>query len=157
MNLDDQVQLLLNNAPEDENVRNAMARAVGPVLKSLASRMQHLNYFVIRGTESGFLITTLSNRTLPQVEKRAIYAFSSEKDARAFPSSSHRDCTVESLPVTHILFQILALESVDSIIFLETSGQSDRGVEIRRRDLQQLVQQQLQKFQRARNIPPDLA
>lgn len=157
MNLDEQIQLLIDNAPSDESTRGAIAQAVAPVLKALASRMQHLDYFVVRGRDRGWLMTTLSNRAWPEVEKKVIYAFSSDRDARAFQGNSQRDILVESLPVTHILFQIFALDRADSVVFMETPGNLSKGTEIRRSDLQQLVQKQLQKFQRSRNIPPDLA
>ena len=72
-------------------------------------------------------------------------------------SSTGLDSQVTALqvPVTHILFQLMALEPVDSILFLEVPGMGDNGVEIRRDQLQQLIQQQLQQNQS--QIPPDIA
>jgi hypothetical protein len=157
MNLDRQIQLLIDNAPAEEGPRAAIAQAVAPVLKTLASRMKHLEYFLIRGSDRGWLLTTLSHHALTEVEKRVIYAFPTARDARNFPGASEQDMVVESLPVTHILFQMFALDRVDSVVFMETPGNLVEGTEIRRADLQKLVQQQLQKWQRSRNIPPDLA
>ncbi|MDB9446989.1 hypothetical protein PN447_11825, partial [Anabaena sp. CS-542/02] len=48
------------------------------------------------------------------------------------------------VPVTHILFQLLALEPVDSIVFLETPGQTTHTVEIQRSELQNILQNQMQ-------------
>jgi hypothetical protein len=50
-------------------------------------------------------------------------------------------------PVTHILFQMLALKSLDSLIFFETPGNLKQGVEIRRPEFQALLQAQLKETQ----------
>jgi hypothetical protein len=50
-------------------------------------------------------------------------------------------------PVTHILFQMLALKSLDSLIFFETPGNVAQGIEVRRQEFQALLQAKLQETQ----------
>jgi len=59
--------------------------------------------------------------------------------------------------VVPILFQLLAMEPINSLIFFETPGQIGQGVEIRRQDMQSLIQAQLQQTQQTSAIPPDMA
>ncbi|MDB9447492.1 hypothetical protein PN447_14445, partial [Anabaena sp. CS-542/02] len=61
------------------------------------------------------------------------------------------------VPVTHILFQLLALEPVDSIVFLETPGQTTHTVEIQRSELQNILQNQMKQHEISKQIPPDIA
>ena len=66
------------------------------------------------------------------------------------------------MPVTHILFQLVALETVDSIVFFETPGNLSNGIEIRREDIQNLIQVQLKQNSSAvivspSQLPPDIA
>ncbi|MDY7014857.1 MAG: hypothetical protein SVX43_14885 [Cyanobacteriota bacterium] len=157
LDIDRQIQDLVDRAPPNAGTQKAIARAVGPVLKGFASRMQHLNYFLIRGRERGWMVTALSNRTQPEIEKKVIYAFSTARDARGFSDDTKEKSKVESVPVTHILFQMLALQGVDSVVFMETPGNFERGTEIRRVDLQESIARQLQEKARSRGIPPDLA
>jgi hypothetical protein len=157
LDLDRQIQDLIDNAPSEGGTQKAIAQAVAPVLKALASKMQYLEYGLIRGRDRGWLVTTLSNRTQPNLEKKVIYAFSTARDAQAFHRSDQGGFEVEFVPVIHILFQILALEEVDSVVFMETPGNFERGTEVRRVDLQELVARQLQEGARSRSLPPDLA
>jgi hypothetical protein len=55
------------------------------------------------------------------------------------------------------LFQLVALEPVDSIVFLETPGKTTHTVEIRRTDLEKLMQKQLRQQRSPKQIPPDIA
>jgi hypothetical protein len=63
------------------------------------------------------------------------------------------------VPVTHILFQMLALEGVYSTIFFETPGNLAIGTEISRAELNDLIQNHLQEQQiaPASSLPPDIA
>ena len=54
----------------------------------------------------------------------------------------------------YILFQLAAMEDVDSVIFFEVPGQPMTGTEIRRADLQMLIQEQLRQHS---ELPPDIA
>jgi hypothetical protein len=94
----------------------------------------------------------LSNRLNADLEKSVIYGFPSFEDAKASePDSQAPQLLAVALPVTHILFQLLALDRVDSLILFETPGQRETGVEVKRSDLQQAVALQLQQY---RSAPP---
>jgi len=162
IDLDQQIELLIEDAPSDGATKRAMAQAVAPVLKEMALQMQHLEYYILQGLDGGWVLTTLRNRARPDLEKTAIYAFATFKDAIAFQGSSKSKVIAAPIPITHILFQLFALDRVDSLIVMETPGDLAKGKEIHRDDLQKLVRQKLQQFQqnsrkKSGNLPPDIA
>jgi len=157
MDLNEQLQQLIDNAPQDGRTPIAIEQAVVPVLRLLAQRLQHLEYYVLQSLDGSWVLTTLSHRQQPGVEKRAIYAFATLDDARAFQRESNPELIAASLPVAQILFQLFALDQTDSILFMETPGNLSQGLEVKREDLQRLVQRQWQELTKPRNIPPDLA
>lgn len=61
------------------------------------------------------------------------------------------------VPVTHILFQMLAMDGVDSTIFFEVPEDSSIGTEIQRQDLNHLIQVHLQSQLSEPSLPPDIA
>ncbi|MBD0335127.1 MAG: hypothetical protein ICV62_06545 [Cyanobacteria bacterium Co-bin13] len=157
MDLDTQVQSLVETAPRDGVTGDAVV-AIAPTLKAIAGQLKYDQYYILQNLEQGWVMTTLSSRTEPDARKNIVYAFPSLKDVAAGPHSI-KDPQVMALPVPviHIIFQMLALKPIDSIIFFETPGNLNQGVEVRRQDVQNLVQIQLQQAQDATPIPPDLA
>lgn len=145
MELDRQIQILIDNAPQDGHTAQAM-QAIAPVLKLLAEQLGHYQYYIVQTLEQEWVLTTLSNRANPKQEKRVIYAFPTLQDVTADPNSL-KDAQVIAIPVavTHILFQMLAMNSVDSTVFFDTPGNLSSGAEVRREDLQNLIQASLQK------------
>lgn len=161
MDLEQQIQVLIDSAPQDGTTPN-LVEAIAPVLKLLASQLRHLEYYILQTLDEGWVVTTLSNRTQPEVEKNVIYAFSTLKDAADFQSVSDPQILAVPIPVTHILFQMLALETVTSTVFFDTPGNLTTGTEVRRDDLQNLISTQLQNSKFAprsypSNLPPDIA
>lgn len=154
MNLDQQIQVLIDNAPQDGSTPQ-IVEALAPALTFLAGQLQRPDYYILQSFEGGWMLTTLSNRAQPNVQKNVIYAFPSLKDASDFQPVADPQVTAASVPVTHILFQMFALERVDSVVFFETPGNFTKGTEVRREDLQRLIQSQLQ--QKLPSIPPDIA
>ncbi len=157
MDLNQQLQALIDNAPQDGQTPIAMQQAVAPVLRLLAQRLQYLEYFVLQSLEGGWVLTTLSHREQPEVQKYVIYAFATLDDARVFQSQPDPGLIAAPVPVTHILFQLFALEEASSVLFMETPGNLRQGVEVKRADLQELVQLQWQERTQPRQVPPDLA
>lgn len=161
MNLDKQIQLLIDDAPQD-GITPQVVVEIAPVLKLLAEQLRHFQYYILQNLEQQWVLTTLTNRAKPNVEKRVIYAFPTLQDV-SVASTTGIDPNVIAvpIPVTHILFQLTALETVDSIVFLETPGDLNNGIEVRREDLQNLIQVQLKQNSppnATRNqIPPDIA
>jgi hypothetical protein len=161
MDLEQQIQVLIDSAPQDGTTPK-LVEAIAPVLKLLASQLRHLEYYILQTLDEGWVVTTLSNRTQPEVEKNVIYAFSTLKDAADFQSVSDPQILAVPIPVTHILFQMLALETVTSTVFFDTPGNLTTGTEVRRDDLQNLISTQLQNSKFAprsypSNLPPDIA
>ncbi|HEY9597889.1 MAG TPA: hypothetical protein V6D33_09480 [Cyanophyceae cyanobacterium] len=161
MDLEQQIQSLIDNAPQDGTTPK-LVEAIAPVLKLFASQLRHLDYYVLQTLDQGWVLTTLSNRAQPEVEKNVIYAFPTLKDAADFQSSYDPQIIAVSVPVTHVLFQMLAMDTLNSAVFFDTPGNLAAGTEVRRDDLQHLIQTQLRQTQSAprsypSNLPPDIA
>ena len=152
MNLDQQIQSLIDDAPND-GVTPGLIKAIAPGLKQLALNLRHEQYYILQSLDSDWLVTTIRNSE--NIEKRVIYAFPTLQDSFATSTSSaHFKAQLVALPmpVIHILFQLVALQSVDSIIFLENPGEATTGYEINPQDIRKLIQVQIQP-----QIPPDIA
>ena len=155
MNLDSQIQSLIDDAPNDGVTPN-LIKVIAPGLKQLAASLRHEQYYILQSLDSDWLVTTIKNRQ--KIEKRVIYAFPTLQDSFATSSAQHTTQLIAlPMPVTHILFQLVALQSVDSIIFLENSGEATDGYEINRRAIQKLIQAQIKPKSPFNQIPPDLA
>jgi hypothetical protein len=157
MDLKAQIQLLINNAPDDGLTPNLVA-AIAPTLVAIAQKLRHSQYYILQDAEGSWVLTTLSNRANPGIEKRVIYAFPTIQDVTLIsPAGLDPQISPNITPVTHILFQLAALEPVDSIVFLETPGQTTHTFELLRTDFQKLIQQRLQQMRSPKSIPPDIA
>ncbi len=161
MNVDEQIQLLIDNAPQDGTTPGVVA-AIAPGLKLLAGQFRHSQYYILQNLDQDWVLTTLSNRANPGVEKRVIYAFPNLQDIPVATTGLDPQVIAVPIPVTHILFQLVALETVDSIVFFETPGNLSNGIEIRREDIQNLIQVQLKQNSSAAivspsQLPPDIA
>jgi len=161
MDLDRQIQVLIDEAPQD-GVTPQVVAAVAPVLLLLAGRLRHLQYYILQNLTQEWVVTTLSDRASSKITKRVIYAFPTLKDVSAVAVSEQDPQIVAApLPVTHILFQLFALETVDSIIFFDTPGEFNKGTEIQRGELQKLIKSQMQPRSTPASpfnqIPPDIA
>jgi hypothetical protein len=157
MNLDEQVADLVQNTPNDLAAAGAVT-SIAPILKAIAEQLKHSQYYVLQTLEQGWMMTTLSSRTQPNTRKNIVYAYPTLADAAA-SQATIKDPQVMALPVPviHILFQLLAMKPIDSLIFSETPGQTGQGIEIRRQDIEALVQAQLAQAQRSTGLPADLA
>ena len=161
MDIDRQLQQLIDNAPPDGQTPGVMA-ALAPVLKLLASRLQRKDYYIWQSLEQEWVLTTLSNRARPEIEKNVVYAFATLKDAADFQSMPDPQLIALQVPVTHIFFQLFGMDGVDSIIFFDTPGNLLSGTEVSRQEVQNLIHTQLQRYRstpRANpsNLPPDIA
>jgi hypothetical protein len=163
MTLDQQIQALVQNAPQDGTTPNVV-RAIAPGLKMIAQQLQHLQYYILQTSDEGWVLTTLSNLKQPGLEKRVIYAYPSSEDAILANSTNNSTATgTTKLPVISILFQMVAIPKLDSIIFFETPGQFESGTEVKKEEIQNLIRSYLQQYQknqprsRSRSIPPNLA
>ncbi|PSB03689.1 hypothetical protein [Merismopedia glauca] len=154
MNLDQQIQELIDNAPEDDLTTQGIM-AIAPVLKLLASRFKHETYFVWQNFQQQWVLTTLAHQTKPNLSKQVIYTFASAGDAA---SSNTSPGSPQSIPIISLLFQLIAMESVDSLVIFDRPGDLMSGTEIARQDLQNLIHTQLQQlYPSGGDIPSDLA
>jgi non-ribosomal peptide synthetase component E (peptide arylation enzyme) len=159
MNLESQIQLLIDNAPQDGITPKIMV-SIAPVLLSIAQRLKHLQYFIVQNADQDWVVTTLSNRANPGLEKRVIYAVSTIQDVSLI-SDAGQDPQVltTSMYVTQLLFQLMALKTVDSMIFVEIPGSMSKVVEVQRSELERLIEKQLQKYRHktSSQVPPNIA
>lgn len=145
MDLQPQVQALIDEAPQDGGMPAAI-RIIAPLLQELAEqRLKFEQYYILQNLQGNWQLTTLQHRQKPGLEKTVVYAFANLQDATR--SSRSADLVALPVPVIPLLFQLLALEPVDSILFLETMGDLDKGEEITRQELQQLIQTALRQNQ----------
>lgn len=150
MDLDQQIQVLIQDAPQDETAD--LVATIAPALKLLAGQLHHLQYYILQTLEQNWLLTTLSNSAQPGLEKHVIYAFPSSRDATRSPAAKDMQVIAVAIPVTHILFQMMAMDTVDSLVFFETVANLEKGTEILRQDLQTLVQEHLRQ-----RFPPNIS
>ena len=159
MNIDQQIQELIDDAPQDGSTPTLVA-TIAPVLKFLASQLRHAQYYIVQTLDQDWAITALENRAQPGLEKNVIYAFSNLKDVSAGPYPMHDPQMIAlPTPVTHILFQMLAMEMIHSVIFFDAPGNATAGTEIQREQLNDLIDAHLQQTQQTMRttLPPDIA
>ena len=146
MDLEQQLKILIEEAPQYGVPAKVMEVAVTPVLKEIGDRLKHLEYYIQQTSDERWVLTTLSNRAQPEEEKKVIYAFATLKDAALSQGRSDPQLLGLAVPVTHILFQLFAMKEVDSVVFMETPGNLNKGTEIKRADLQKLISKQIQEL-----------
>jgi hypothetical protein len=154
MDLDQQIQALIEKAPRDGSTPQIL-QAIAPALVLIAQQLQHLEYSILQAVDQSWAIVVLSNLKEPGREKRVIYAWTSLKDASQAAAAAGDRTRPVLLPVTHILFQMIALEGLDSIVFFESPGNQEVGTEIPREQVQNLINVYLQQYRSA--PPPDIA
>jgi hypothetical protein len=74
MTLDQQLQLIIDDAANHAVPTAVVAHGIAPVLKSFAEQLQHLEYYVLQNIGSDWVLTTIMNPQLQQ-EKKVIYGF----------------------------------------------------------------------------------
>lgn len=158
MNIEQQLQILIDNAEKNGVSVVVMEKAIAPILKEIAQRLNYLQYYILQSPERNWIVTTLSHRENPQLEKKVIYAFVTPEDAQQFQGVNASDIKLEPFPSTHLLLQLFALKPVDSLIFLDNSGNLDQGKEIQRLSLEQLITEQLKSLssESDKQIPPNV-
>lgn len=149
MTLDQQIQELIDNAPADGQTPQ-LVRIIAPSLKLLAQELENDFYYILQTSTENWILTTLSNRQQPHLEKRVIYAFPSATDALSTLGHVERAIAVP-VSVIAILFQILAIPQLDSLLFFESGGLMDQAKEIKRVDVQRLIDEQLRIFNADKN------
>lgn len=156
MDLDQQIQELIQQAPND-GATPAAVEAIAPALKQIAEQLQHPQYYILQTLEQRWAMTTLNHQAQPELQKNVVYAYADLKDALASPVAKDPQIMAFPVLVTHILFQMVAMTTVDSVIFFEFSGNLNAGTEVTRANVQELVQLYLKGVQGFFSVPPDIA
>lgn len=157
MNLDAQVRDLIDNAPQD-GTTPGLIEAIAPVLKMFATRLRHSQYYVEQSLQKGWVINVVEHPSAPGVQKKIMYAFPTLKDL-SLNSTSHKDPQMIALPfpVVHLLFQLAAVENLDSIVFFETPENTGIGTEVQKSEMQAAIRTHLHAQSVTSTIPPDIA
>ena len=146
MKLNQQLQNLVDEAPNYGVPAVIMESGVVPIIHVFAQQLDHSEYYLRQTIEKNLLLTILGNPDDPSVEKKVIYAFPTVKDAQNFPHSDIDDqanMVAEGLPVTQILFQMFTMKGVDSVIFLDKPEDYKQSKEIYCHKLQSAIKQNL--------------
>ena len=159
MDLEQQIQTLIKNVPQDGNTPQ-IVEAIIPALKLLAQQLKHLQYYILQTLSQNWVLTTLGHRSKLDLEKRVIYAFPTLKDASS--SISADNIVATPMPVIHILFQMIAIQPLDSLVFFEKPGDLTVATEVKREDVQKMISIYLRQYQASSSsnpskIPPDIA
>jgi hypothetical protein len=154
MELEQQIQVLVENAVHYGIAPVVIKKAIAPVLESLAQTLEHLEYYVWQNLQEDWIISVISARKTQTLEKKVIYAFATVKDAKSFSTGKDDDFIAVAIPVIQILFRVFSLQQIDSIIFFNQPGNITQGIEIQRRELQNSIQQQLLQLN---TTPPNIA
>ena len=154
MELEQQLQILVDDASKYGISPLVIEKAIAPVLNLLAQQLKQLEYYILQNLNEQWVIYTISDRQQAKPDRQVIYAFPSLRDAGNFQGSNDPNILATAIPVTHILFQLISLEPVESIIFLEQPGNLNIGTQVERNILQNLIQQQIKNLS---NTPNDIA
>ena len=153
MDLEQQLAEIINNASDYGVPPMVIEKAIAPVIKLFVTQLKHLEYYVLQNLAEDWVLTTIANPQLNQ-SKKVIYAFVSVRDAATFQGQTNPDLIAMPITVTQLLFRLFSLQQVDSIIFLEDSQNLNRGIEIKRDHLAELIRQQIVQLNQT---PPNIA
>jgi hypothetical protein len=157
IDLETQIQSLINNAPRD-GMTPQLITVIVPALRAIAQKLSHLQYYILQNLHEDWVLTTVSKRADPKQQKRVIFAYPTLQDVSlSSPGGLDPQMVAKPIPVIQILFQLVALEPVDSIVFLENPGTNSHTVEVPRQQLESLIQQELKQHQSNQQLPPDIA
>lgn len=145
MNLDQQLDILINEAPNYGVPSLIMEYGVIPVLRTYAQQLDYHQYYLRQTLERNLVVTILSNKNNGDIEKRVIYAFPTLNDAAEFPDTKIDDTNIvaEQVSICQILFQMFTMKEVDSIIFIDQPENYQKSKEIYCNKLQDAIQENL--------------
>jgi hypothetical protein len=113
----------------------------------IAMQLHHKSYYILQAQDGSWLLTTLSNRNSPEVEKNVVYAYCGSTAAnleRLKLGDSNLVCA--EIGIIEILFRLVGLKEVDSLILFDKSTDAQRGMEISRAELKDLCDRQMKKL-----------
>jgi hypothetical protein len=152
MNLDEQLQKLIDGAPDVESRKSV--KEIAPILHQVAASLPQTTYYICQSQQGESVITTLRHHRQPDLEINVIYAFIRTEDISKFDSSLQPESAVE-VPVIQLLFYLLAFPEIDRVVFLNNSQNLDIGKEVSRQSLEDSIVQKLQQEPKSQ-LPPDV-
>ncbi len=155
MNIDQQLQDLIEGAPPEADLKQAI-KTVAPVIQAIAKQLQHSEYYILQSVNQQWLQATVAHKDNPTQPKKVVYAYPSLAAAAGDKlAKSNPGLMALPVPVARLLFQLPSIDPVDSLIFLETDSR-DQAIEVRRIDLKTLFQNQLTQDIKPQ-VPPSIA
>jgi hypothetical protein len=142
MNLQAQIQALIDDAPTDEVTQSGI-QVVAIALGEIAQGLAHTEYYILQNFEAQWQVTMLQHRTQEDLQKTVLYAYGNLADATKVGQSG--ELIAAPVPVVQLLFQFFSFETVDSFLFVDDAQQPDQIRELKRQDLQSLVQAYLKE------------
>jgi hypothetical protein len=153
MTIDNQIQSLINGAPDPESRSSVMA--IAPILQQFAAKLPQAEYYISQSPQGEWVVTTLQHRQ-QNVEISVIYAFNNIRDLQKFEAGGLTLGKAVKMPIVRLLFDLLAYPDLDRIIFLTDSNDLDRGCEILRQDLESAIVAAIQNAANRSTLPPDV-
>ncbi|MBF2045918.1 MAG: hypothetical protein EDM05_017750 [Leptolyngbya sp. IPPAS B-1204] len=155
MTIDEQIQQLIEQAPL-YGAKTDEIQLIAPVFKAVANQLQYSQYYILQNLEQNWVMTTLKHRTQPNVTKNVVYAYPSLNAVKTSVATEDPQIMALPVPVIQILFQLLAMEPVDSVIFFGPVV-DQTGTEVSRQGLRQSIEQYVQSLRGRSSLPPDIA
>lgn len=151
MNLDQQIEALINDAPNDPEMRQ-ITETFAPVLQQIASKFRYSEYYVLQTPDQAWVSFTLNHRTQSHVEKTVVYAFPSlEAVAQVVEREDLSALSTIKIGIIELLFQFYALNLGESLVLFDTVANTERAIELPRSEFDVLIQQALDP------LPPNIA
>ena len=154
MNLDQQVQSLIEGAPDFESQMSVAA--IAPTLQQVAQSLPRQAYYIRQSPQGEWAVTILRHRQQPNLEIRVIYAFNNIQDISKFGDRQPGAEVAVEVPVIYLLFEVLAIPTIDRVIFLNNSQNLDLGQEISRSELEDSIAKDLHQRSTPSSLPPDV-
>jgi hypothetical protein len=158
MNLAEQVQALIDGAPDLES--QLSVAAIAPILQQAAQKLPSLAYYVRQSPQGEWMLVTLQHRQQPKLAIRVVYAFNRVQDIAKFGDGKPSNDIAVEIPAIHLLFEMLAMPEIDRIVFLNNSHNLNSGQEITRKSLEESIAETLQRqtlpAQHGSSLPPDI-
>ncbi len=153
MNLDRQIQALIDEAPDLQS--QISIAAIAPVLRELAAKLPLTEYYISQSAAGEWEISTLRHRQEPNLEIQVIYAFAQIED---ITKVNRREVSPSAaqIPIIQLLFQMLAIPTLDRVVFFNDSQHLELGDEIHRSQLLSLITARLDEIDRKPSLPPDV-
>jgi hypothetical protein len=136
MDLRDQIQALIDDAPADAVTRSGV-QVIATALGEVAQGLGHSTYYILQNFQQQWQVTTLQHRSQDNIQKTVLYAYANLADATQAGQSD--ELIAAPVPIVQLLFQFFSFDNVDSFLFLDHAHDPDQIREVKREDLQALV------------------